>query len=277
MKQNSLQTLKQIKNYISMVSPFNNNEDIPVFPYVIKKLIAFLFIYFASGIIGEIFVISGLMIAGYDPINGIMPGLNALTLIKYYGFFIHLCCAIMYCKLIEKRNLNSIGFNKSIGSFGLGGIIAIILLTIIIGICTFTNTLTYDGISRNINYTFIITLFGGLIIQSTAEEVLCRGFLMQSLLKKVPVWITIFISSTAFAFPHFSSLFESEFRFAVLGVINLYLISIVFSLLILCKSNIWISCGLHCMWNFLLYGILGLTLSGSNTTCSGPLSFKVNG
>lgn len=61
--------------------------------------------------------------------------------------------------------------------------------------------------------------------------------------------LAIAISSTAFAYPHFATLFEAETEFAIIGTINLYLVSTVFSLLVITRSNIWTACGLHGIWS----------------------------
>ncbi len=44
----------------------------------------------------------------------------------------------------------------------------------------------------------------------------------------------------------------------------------------LIRSNIWIACGLHGTWNFILYGIMGLSLSGSKINSDGIMKFETN-
>ena len=63
----------------------------------------------------------------------------------------------------------------------------------------------------------------------------------------------------------------------VVGVINLYLISILFSVLTLKRGNIWMACGLHFAWNYVLNNVMGLTMSGRESLSDGPLAFGVNG
>jgi membrane protease YdiL (CAAX protease family) len=104
---------------------------------------------------------------------------------------------------------------------------------------------------------------------------MCRGFLLNSLKNRTSIPLAILISSTAFVFPHLSSLSEADFVYALVGIINLYLISIIFSILVLWRSNIWIACGLHSVWNFILYVIMGLSLSGSERIAKGVIFFKV--
>jgi len=104
---------------------------------------------------------------------------------------------------------------------------------------------------------------------------MCRGFLLRTLIKRIPVPVAIIISSTAFAFPHFTSLFESEWEYVIIGTVNLYLVSAIFSMFVLLRSNIWIACGLHSIWNFVLYGIMGLSVSGSQSKSESVLRFYV--
>ena len=44
---------------------------------------------------------------------------------------------------------------------------------------------------------------------------------------------------------------------------------------VLWRSNIWIACGLHSAWNFILYVIMGLNLSGSESVSKGVVLFSV--
>lgn len=57
-----------------------------------------------------------------------------------------------------------------------------------------------------------------------------------------------------------------EMIYGVLGVINLILISAIFSFLTICFKSIWAACGLHSFWNAILYSVLGLNLSGNGET-----------
>ena len=269
--------MKQVKKYLKMVNPFNNMEEMPTPIYVAKKLLAFLLLYFVVGsIAGEVVIIGGLSLMGYDPLHGIMPDGEILMLIQYYGFGFFLLATILYCKFVEKRTMKSMGFNKSILDYLSGGFFAIILLAVIVGLCCLTGSMSYTGIGKDINLGFKFALFGAFMMQGAAEETLCRGFLMPSLLKKVSAPWAIFLSSTMFMLPHLASM-EAEPKFQFLGILNLYLVSILFSLLILCRSNIWISCGLHSIWNFVLNGALGLTVSGNETNATGLLCLEVNG
>lgn len=268
--------MKQIKMYLRKVSPLNDMKEMTTTLYICKKMLTFFFLYAVAAILGEVIIIGGLYVLGYDPLHGIMPTGNMGRLLPYYGFSIFLFVAIVYCRVVEKRNLQSMGFNKRITDYLLGSIIAIVLLAVIMVVCCLTDTIVYAGINHNIDGAYIFALLIGLMIQSMAEEALCRGFLLQALLKRTTNPVAIVLSSTAFVFPHCLSLFETDIIYAFIGIINLYLISAIFSLLVLSRSNIWLSCGLHSIWNFVLYGIFGLTLSGADTNKSGVLCFGID-
>lgn len=74
------------------------------------------------------------------------------------------------------------------------------------------------------------------------------------------------VSTVMFIIPHLPSLFASEVVYGVFGIINLLLISIIFSLLTIHFKSIWAACGLHSFWNAILYSVLGLNLSGNGET-----------
>lgn len=269
--------MNQIKKCFRMINPFNNMEDMPIPVFILKKILAFLIIYYVSGVLGEAIIIGGFTAMGYDPLHGDMPSGEIAGLVKYYVFAVFLIVTLLYCAIVEKRSPKKLGFNKKITDYLPGIGIAVVLLGIIIGICTACGKISYLGINKDIDVKYILLLFGGLVIQGAAEEALCRGVVLTSLAKKVPLPIAVFFSATAFAFPHFFTLFDADIQFALLGLVNLYLVSTVFSMLVLIRSNIWASCGLHSIWNFLLYGIFGLTLSGNETEMSGVFCFKAEG
>ncbi len=267
-----------MKEMIMMINPFKEDtNDISKEVYVIKKLLSFILIYITSTIIGEVIVILGLTIAGYDFLHGEMPSNNKMMLIKYYGFSIHLTITILYCKLIEKRSLKSMGIvrKKIAKSYFLGTGISVILLGTILIICLSSGAVVYNGENNDINIVLILGYLGAFIIQGAMEEIMCRGFLMNSLQYKIPTNIAILISSVIFAFPHFSTIFQFDIVVGILGVINLLLFSTIVSLLMIKYKNIWVSCAVHSIWNFTLAIIIGINLSGSNSQSS-VFKFNVN-
>lgn len=268
--------MKKIKEITKMLSPFNNLDEMPAGVYVIKKLLAFFVIFMGAALVGEGIVIAGLSICGYDFMHGEMPKPIVMDMITYYGYVIHISFVILYCKFVEKRSIVSSRNGKKVFDYLLGAGIATVLLAVIMVFTCALGGASYEGIGKSFNVLSTVALLGGFIIQGAAEEFLCRGFLLTTLQKKLSLPLAVFISSTVFAYPHFSTLFEAEGKTAVIGVVNLYLVSIFFSLLMVCRKNIWIACGLHSIWNFILYAVLGLNLSGNDGQNTGIICFYMN-
>ncbi len=263
------------KSIIYNLNPFNNETNMSSVEYIIKKLLAFILIYMSSAVLGEGVIIGILYGMGYDPLHGVMPTGEISELLVYYGFLVFALVTIVYCRFVEKKNIKSIGFSGNPIEYLGGAVVATILLFIILGVGCLCGSISFCGFNTNVNIKSILLWVLAFGIQGAAEEIMCRGFLLNSLKNKISVPLAILVSSTAFVFPHLSSLIEADFVYAVVGIINLYLVSITFSILVLWRSNIWVACGLHSAWNFILYVIMGLSLSGSESVSKGVVLFSV--
>lgn len=263
------------KSMIYNLNPFNNETNMSGAEYIIKKLFAFVLIYGISAVLGEGIIIGTLFGMGYYPLHGVMPEGEISELLLYYGFVFFSFVTLLYCRFIEKKNIKSIGFSGKPADFLAGALLASILLVIIIGIGCVFDSIRFCGFNTNVNIWSLLLWMLAFGIQGAAEEIMCRGFLLNSLKDRISIPQAILISSTAFVFPHLSGLIEADFVYAMVGIINLYLISIIFSMLVLRRSNIWIACGLHSVWNFILYVIMGLSLSGSKSITKGAILFSV--
>ena len=263
------------KSIICKLSPFNNETNMSATEYIIKKLLAFILIYGVSAVLGEGIIIGILYGMGYNPLHGVMPEGQISELLLYYGFLVFSLVTLLYCRFVEKRDIKSIGFSGNPMDYLTGAMIALILLVVIIGIGCISDSIAFCGFNTNVNVKSLLLWILAFGIQGAAEEIMCRGFLLNSLRIRISIPLAILISSTAFVFPHMSSLLEANFVYAMVGIANLYLISVIFSILVLWRSNIWIACGLHSVWNFILYVIMGLSLSGSESTSKGVILFNV--
>ncbi len=263
------------KSLLKNISPFNNKEDIPKVQYIVKKVLAFFFVFALSIVVSEAIVIAMLYIMGYNPLFGDFPQGQTMELVKYFGYALFIAVTLIYCRLVEKRKVMAMNVKEAEVGYFFGGLLAVLLLAVIICICCLTGVVEFIGVKSNVNVVYLILFFFGFMFQSMAEEVMTRGFLLSSLVKKISLPTAIFISSTAFALPHFPTLFEAEFKFAVVGVLNLYLVSAVFSMLYINRNNIYVVGGLHCVWNFMLYSVMGLSVSGSESGTNSILNFNV--
>lgn len=251
-----------MKQFLRNVSPFNNCADIPVPLFIIKKILAFWFCYIAGLFLAEGLVILLHFALGKNMLIGDVFDMETITLITYYGYIVIIGVALLYWKIIEKKPLSAMGLSKNIGTYFIGIAVGIFLLVLSVFTIMIIGHIKYQGIFENADALMIILLTGGFMIQGAAEEILCRGIVLHTLKEKTSLMTAIIVNTILFILPHWSSLFEGEMIYGIIGVINLILISVIFSFLTICYKNIWAACGLHSFWNAILYGILGLNLSG---------------
>ena len=99
--------------------------------------------------------------------------------------------------------------------------------------------------------------FLSVFIQSSSEELWCRGFLYERLHERCPLWVVIFVNGALFGCLH---IFNDGVT--VLSIVEITVCGIAFSLLRWYTGSIWIVMGLHTAWNFTQAFLFGLPNSG---------------
>ncbi|MBR6308150.1 MAG: CPBP family intramembrane metalloprotease [Lachnospiraceae bacterium] len=260
--------MSKIWQLIKNISPLNNRTGMPVILYVIKVIIVFWFVKFTAELIGEGFAMAFIFACGKNPLNGEMLDNNAMVLLTYCGYGLLIGVVVLYWKFIQKKTLSELGFTRRLGTYPVGVLIGAALIAVSVTLIMLTGTITYSGVFENIDYVFICLMFGGFIFQGAFEEVLCRGVVLQLLKDKAPVAVAVGVSTVLFVIPHISGMKGADLGIAIVAVVCLILISLILSLLTLRFKSIYAACGLHTAWNFVLYNILGLNLSGNDTKTS---------
>ncbi len=107
-----------------------------------------------------------------------------------------------------------------------------------------------------------------VFIQSSAEELWCRGFLYIRLHERYPLWVSILVNGILFGAMH---IFNDGAT--VLSIIGIAICGFELSLLRWYTGNIWIAMGVHTGWNFTQAFLFGLPNSG---VVSGVSLFHLN-
>ena len=205
-----------------------------------------------------------LLIIAYSFLQGILfeyvfknlVGYNIISVLCSYIFSAGIL--LFFVKYFEKTTYDYFGFSKEnnlvaikagfgLAIFSVIGVVAILLMSNSISL-----TLTED-----FKIGTIIILIILVLIQGFLEEIVFRGYLMTRLAAKKGKWIAIILSS----------LFYLVFRMsnpttAKLDLINIFLISIVMSLLYWYFDNILVIAIFHAFWNCISGVILGFNISG---------------
>jgi len=108
------------------------------------------------------------------------------------------------------------------------------------------------------NVFALLGIFIAVFIQSSAEELLCRGFLYQRLRRgyKHPA-VAIIGNSVLFAFLH---IFNPGVK--PIAIISIVVVGILYSLLVYYCDSIWMPMAAHAGWNYTQSIIFGLPNSG---------------
>lgn len=105
---------------------------------------------------------------------------------------------------------------------------------------------------------YLILIFIAVFIQSSAEELLCRGFLYQRLMRSYgkPV-VAIVVNSLFFALMHLMN-----DGVTVLSLLNIFVVGVLFSLMVYYMDSLWCAMAAHAAWNFTQNILFGLPNSG---------------
>lgn len=104
-----------------------------------------------------------------------------------------------------------------------------------------------------------LLLFGFLMvfIQSTSEELWCRGFMYERINIHYPLWVSVIANGLFFGFIH---VFNDGAN--VIAITDIVICGISYSLVRWYTGSIWVVMGIHTMWNFTQNLLFGLPNSG---------------
>ena len=109
----------------------------------------------------------------------------------------------------------------------------------------------------NINVLLLIKVFIIFIFQGLFEEILFRGYLMPMFSKVIGIKFTIILLSFLFTCIHLINP-----NLDIIGLANVFLAGVTFSLIYYYTGNLWIVGAMHTLWNFILGFIVGSQISG---------------
>lgn len=204
---------------------------------------------------------------------------NLIILLSSLISFIGISLLVFFrVKKIEKRNISSIGFEKSgfFKKYLLGFVIGLILMSIVVLILYLFGFVDINknpsqpvGIFAVSNVSIILI---GWIIQGGTEEILTRGWLMNVLSARYNIHIGLFISSVFFGALHLPNP-----NVDYIAILNIILVGYLFGLYVLKTNDLWGACGIHSAWNFAQGNLFGFEVSGINVSIGSLLDLNLKG
>ncbi len=187
------------------------------------------------------------------------------TVTSLYATMFMILIPCLFCKLLQKRRMRTLGFKKPgmWKEYGIGLLVGLAMMSAValIGVVTGSMSLQFNPeMTTAADWGNLALIFVGFLIQGMSEEVLCRGYFLVSLArKKGNVWMGIIVSSLAFGALHLGNS-----GLAPLAFVNLVLFGIFAGVYFVQRGNIWGIAAIHSIWNFAQGNIFGVLVSGND-------------
>lgn len=196
----------KIKSFLSSIQPFSRCDNSRV-EYVIQKLLAFAVIFVVSAVLVEAVIILCFLALGYNVLTGDLPSHPIVWMLPLFGYAVFALLTFFYVKRIEKRPLSDMLFRtdrKSLLLFATFLFVGILWVSALMGGFLFSGIYVFDKYGA-FSGTTIAWLFA-FIIQGSGEELMCRGFLQNTLMRRVSRPVAITFSAICFTLIDFLSL-----------------------------------------------------------------------
>ncbi|MCB0097199.1 MAG: CPBP family intramembrane metalloprotease, partial [Caldilineaceae bacterium] len=198
----------------------------------------------------------------YDP----PPNSIGAQLIETAMMLVTFLAVAAWVRFKEGRPVNSLGFRGSgaLRRFVIGVAIGAGLLTVsvllIIALGQYEMAPPVEGGLAGIAALLpaLILLVAHWTVQSSTEETLMRGFLVQTNALQMPGWLAILIPGIIFSLLHISGTGFSE----PISIINILFFALFTSFIALRQGSLWMVCGIHTGWNWCQGNLFGVPVSG---------------
>lgn len=190
-----------------------------------------------------------------------------ITITLYFQFIGIWAVAVLYMGITKKNR----PILKTVGRGAAGNTVKNFLIGIAVGFGMNAACILAAWLHKDISLHFssfqpvyFMILFLSVFIQSSAEELVCRGFLYQRLMQSYqsPA-VAIAGNSLLFALLHLLN-----GGITILSVCNIFIVGVLFSLMVYYLDSLWCAMAAHAAWNFTQNILFGLPNSGIVTPYS---------
>jgi len=184
--------------------------------------------------------------------NKFLPPELSRLIIEIIPFIsVFFACLIM-TKLVEKRNLSTLGFQSEriIYDISIGFIIGLFWIAISF-VCQYIFGTLFKGAQNTIQTNVFIIYSIALLINASLQEILFRGYIFQSIEDNFNVLSAIIITSVLFLGSHIGAI-----KAGIIPSLNVFGAGLVFAIAYHKTKNLWMPIVIHFIWNFSVSSIL---------------------
>ncbi|MGV8882773.1 MAG: CPBP family intramembrane glutamic endopeptidase [Rhodoglobus sp.] len=179
----------------------------------------------------------------------------------------------------EVRPFSSIGFEnrRSAGwRSARGALIGVLGMTVIVTVGVLTGALTVapgeGGLIHWSALPFAVAAAATCLVQGGAEELLCRGLLLQTWARRVAWPVAVVAQAVIFASAHLLVP-----GFGPVAFVNITLIGVALGLWAVAEGSLWGVIAFHGAWNWAQSGLLGISDSSLDESNSLIITTRVDG
>ncbi|KXT85485.1 CAAX amino terminal protease family [Streptococcus sp. DD11] len=188
------------------------------------------------------------------------------NILDLFSFSYTILVFFIWVKFVERRPIQSMGFPKksSLSEFAKGVLVGAVMISSVLLIFLLLGAAKLDRIqfSGPFLISWLLVLIG-YIIQTSAEEIYIRGWLLPVISNKTNLFVALLISSAMFSYYHLDNNGAS-----VLSTIHLVIFGLFAAVYALKRGSLWGPCGFHFAWNFLQGNLYGFHVSGFDSESS---------
>jgi len=205
----------------------------------------------------SVLLIPSIAFIGSEPGEGLGRGLQLF--LELFGLAAVLLAAGAMLRFADRRTFRSLGFAPARAGWDLllglllGG--AMITLALVLAqLAGWSEWLPGTGFSWSVLGVLALLV----LVNSITQEVLVRGYILQTIERSFGGPTAVVISSLLFTGLHAGALVEG----GVLAGFNLFAAGLLLGVAFTTTRNLWLPIGLHFSWNLLQGPVLGVAVSG---------------
>ncbi|MGH3326260.1 MAG: lysostaphin resistance A-like protein [Streptomycetales bacterium] len=184
---------------------------------------------------------------------------TARLLVLLLSFGVMSLLAWLWVARVEQRPFRTLGFERPSGGPAVRGLLlgltmfgAVAAVLAVLGFTTTTGGAADPAVLAAVGTTCV-----GWAVQGSAEEIVFRGMLLQSVALRFGPRAGVAVSAMVFTLLH-----GLNPGFTGLAALNLFLVGVFLGWYALRAGSLWGVCGWHAAWNWVQANVLGYSVSG---------------
>ncbi|MFP3723131.1 CPBP family intramembrane glutamic endopeptidase [Niallia circulans] len=195
-----------------------------------------------------------------EMIDQVLDGSPLSLLAQGLGLIGGIAVLCLLWKFVNKKRISEMGFKRLSPDFIIGLGLGALSIVIIFFILLFTQNIEMAnslGSPDFSTYTILYLLF--FILVGFSEELTFRGYIMSTLTDNGNSKLVVYIvSSLIFGIAHLLNP-----NVAALGIINIFLVGLLFAYMYDKTKSLWMPIGYHITWNYFQGNVFGFPVSGT--------------